>query len=251
MKLLVSVTSLEEAREAITGGADILDVKNPAEGSLGAHFPRVIQGVRAMAPRSLPVSAAIGDMPNLPGTAALAALGAATCGADYIKVGLWGPRTEAEAVALLQEVQRAVSAFPDVAVIAAGYADAQRVLGPQSKPIGLLSPLSLPRIAQAAGVTGCMFDTAIKDGRRLFDFLLPEALEALAAEAHARHLLFAVAGSLHEQDLPMVRDLGADVAGVRSAVCQDGHRAGPLDVELVRRLQAVIALPVQDDPSRE
>jgi uncharacterized protein (UPF0264 family) len=245
MKLLVSVTSLEEAREAITGGADILDIKNPAEGSLGAHFPRVIQGVRAMAPRSLPVSAAIGDMPNLPGTAALAALGAATCGADYIKVGLWGPRTEAEAVGLLQEVQRAVSAF-DVAVIAAGYADAQRAIPVQSKQDGLLPPLSLPRIAQAAGVAGCMFDTAVKDGRPLFDFLSPEALKALAAEAHARHLLFALAGSLHEQDLLVVRDLGADVAGVRSAACQDGRRTGPLDVARVRRLRAIIAQSIQD-----
>ena len=251
MKLLVSVTSLEEARGAIAGGADILDVKNPAEGSLGAHFPRVIQGVRAMAPRSLPVSAAIGDMPNLPGTAALAALGAATCGADYIKVGLWGPGTEAEAIGLLQEVQQAVSAFPNVAIIAAGYADAQRVVDVQSRQIGLLPPLSLPRIAQAAGVAGCMFDTAIKDGRHLFDFLSPGVLKVLAVEAHARHLLFALAGSLYEQDLALVRDLGADVAGVRSAVCQDGRRAGPLDVDRVRRLQAVIALPVQDDPDRE
>jgi uncharacterized protein (UPF0264 family) len=51
--------------------------------------------------------------------------------------------------------------------------------------------------------------------------------------------------------LPRVRDLGADVAGVRSAVCQGGRRAGPLDAERVRRLQAVIARPVQDDPGRE
>jgi uncharacterized protein (UPF0264 family) len=251
MQLLISVISTDEAREAIAGGADILDVKNPAEGSLGAHFPWVIQGVRAMAPGSLPVSAAIGDMPNLPGTAALAALGAATCGADYIKVGLWGPRTESEAVGLLQQVRQAVSSFPNVAVIAAGYADAQRVVDVQSKQSGLLPPLSLPRIAQAAGVAGCMLDTAIKDGRRLFDFLSPEALKALAVEAHARHLLFALAGSLQEQDLPRVRDLGADVAGVRSAVCQDGCRAGPLDAERVRRLQAVIARPVQDDRGRE
>ncbi|MBI5955881.1 MAG: (5-formylfuran-3-yl)methyl phosphate synthase [Chloroflexi bacterium] len=251
MRLLISVVSADEAREAIAGGADILDVKNPAEGSLGAHFPRVIQEVRAITPRWLAVSAAIGDMPNLPGTAALAALGAATCGADYVKVGLWGPKSQAEAVVLLQEVQRAVSAFPGVMVIAAGYADAQRAGGTQPDTGWLLPPTLLPRIAQAAGVAGCMLDTAIKDGRRLFDFLSPETLQALAAEAHAAGLLFALAGALQEQDLPLIRDLGADVAGVRSAACRGGRRAGPLDTERVRRLREVIALPLRPAAQRD
>jgi uncharacterized protein (UPF0264 family) len=232
MKLLISVVSPDEAREAIAGGADILDVKNPGEGSLGAHFPRVIRRVRAIAPRSLKVSAAIGDMPNLPGTASLAALGAATCGADYVKVGLWGPRTEAEAVFLLQEVQRAVSGLPGVAVIAASYADAHRV--------GTLAPRLLPRIAQAAGVAGCMLDTAVKDGQGLFDFLSPEMLQTLADEAHAAGLLFALAGALQEENLLLVQDLGADVAGVRTAVCRDSRRQGPLDAERVRRLRKII-----------
>lgn len=231
MKLLISVVSPDEAREAIAGGADILDVKNPAEGSLGANFPRVIRRVRAIAP-TLKVSAAIGDMPNLPGTASLAALGAATCGADYVKVGLWGAKTEAEAVFLLQEVQRAVSGLPGVAVIAASYADAHRV--------GTLAPRLLPRIAQAAEVAGCMLDTAVKDGQGLFDFLSPEMLQTLADEAHAAGLLFALAGALREEDLLLVRDLGADVAGVRTAVCRDSRRQGPLDAERVRRLRKII-----------
>ena len=36
MKLLVSVVSAEEARLALAGGADIIDVKDPSEGALGA-----------------------------------------------------------------------------------------------------------------------------------------------------------------------------------------------------------------------
>ena len=39
-----------------------------------------------------PVSVALGDLPNLPHTAALAARGAALSGADYVKVGLRGVR---------------------------------------------------------------------------------------------------------------------------------------------------------------
>jgi uncharacterized protein (UPF0264 family) len=39
--LLISPINTQEAREAINGGADIIDVKNPKEGSLGANFPWV------------------------------------------------------------------------------------------------------------------------------------------------------------------------------------------------------------------
>src|SRR5512137_150107 len=169
MQLLISITSDDEARIAIAAGRDIiLDVKNPLEGSLGAQFPHVLQQIRASAPKPLKVSAAIGDMPNLPGTASLAALGAATCDVDYIKVGLWGPKTEAEAIFLLQQVRQAVNRYPDIAIIAASYADARRA--------NTLDPRCLPHIAQSAGVNGCLIDTAIKDGHGLFDFLAPDEL---------------------------------------------------------------------------
>ncbi len=233
MQLLVSVTSDNEARSVIASGDHIiLDVKNPLEGSLGAQFPHLRQQIRASAPKPQKVSAAIGDMPNLPGTASLAALGAATCEVDYIKVGLWGPKTEAEAIFLLQQIRQAVCRFPEVAIIAASYADAQRA--------NTLDPRCLPRIAQSAGVGGCLIDTAIKDGRGLFDFLTPYDLRILAGEAHAFGLIFALAGALQEQDLLRVRDLGADVAGVRTAACRDNHRAGPLDADRVRRLCEII-----------
>ena len=42
MKLLVSPMNVQEAIASEQGGADIIDVKNPREGSLGANFPWVI-----------------------------------------------------------------------------------------------------------------------------------------------------------------------------------------------------------------
>ena len=146
MKLLVSVVDAGEARAAAAAGAEIVDVKNPAEGSLGAPSPAVIAGVRAAVPAELPVSAAIGDMPNLPGTAALAALGAARSGATFVKVGLWGVSTEDEAVDLLRAVRDGVANVPGAVVVAAAYADARRVAHAP------LAPELLPRVARAAGV---------------------------------------------------------------------------------------------------
>lgn len=235
MKLMISVVSAGEAMEALAGGADILDVKNPDEGSLGAQFPGVIQEIRHHAARPAEVSAAIGDMPNLPGTAALAAFGAAACGADYVKVGLHGPQTEADALFLLQAVKQAVSGFPGVAVIAGAYADARRA--------GTLAPGLIARIAHEAGVAGCLLDTAIKDGRGLFDFMTPQALRAVAGEAHGYGLLFALAGGLQAHDLRVACDVGADVVGIRTAVCEDNRRNGPLQAARVRALRQALALP--------
>ena len=214
MKLLVSVVDAAEARTAAAAGADIVDVKNPAEGSLGAPSPAVIADVCAAVGQ--PVSAAIGDMPNLPGTAALAALGAARSGATYVKVGLWGVSTEADAIALLRAVREAV---PGAVVVAAAYADAGRVAHAP------LAPELLPHVAPAAGVEMCMVDPAVKDGRGLLEWLSPASF---VAEAHALGLEVALAGALSASDLPAIRDTGADIAGVRSAVC-NGGRSGALD----------------------
>lgn len=231
MRLMISVVSAPEAREAMEGGAEILDVKNPAEGSLGAQSPRVIREIKTLASSSFKVSAAIGDMPNLPGTAALAALGAATCGADYIKVGLCGPRTEPEALALLREVQQAVLEFK-TSVIAAAYADFQRA--------GTINPINLPALAASAGVCGCLLDTAIKDGQSLFAFMDPRTLRLLVERAHAAGLLIGLAGALREEDLDCVRDTGADIVGLRSAVCRNNRRNEPLDAARVRQLRRIL-----------
>jgi uncharacterized protein (UPF0264 family) len=222
MKLLVSVVDADEARVAAASGADIVDVKNPVEGSLGAPAPAVIAAVCAAVGQ--PVSAAIGDMPNLPGTAALAAAGAASSGATFVKVGLWGVSTEDDAVALLSAVRAAV---PDAVVVAAAYADARRV------PHAPLAPELLPSVARAAGVEVCLIDTAIKDGRGLLEWLSPEPI---VAAAHDAGLEIALAGGLRAEDLPVVRDAGADIAGVRSAACVGG-RSGALDGALVAAMR--------------
>ena len=191
--------------------------------------------MRAAVPARLPVSAAIGDMPNLPGTAALAALGAARSGAAFVKVGLWGVVNEAEAVALLRAVREAIAGVPGAEVVAGAYADARRVAPAP------LAPELLPRVARAAGIKVCLLDTAIKDGRGLLDWLSPDELTSFVDDARAGGLEVALAGALRAEDLPVVHAAGADIAGVRSAACADGCRTGALDPSRVRALRAACA----------
>jgi uncharacterized protein (UPF0264 family) len=234
MKLLVSVVDAAEARLAVAGGVDVVDVKNPAEGSLGAPAPGVISQVRDELPAELPLSAALGDLPCLPGTAALAALGAVRSGAAYVKLGLWGASTPEDAVAVLRAARDAVDG--DAAVVAVAYADAARV------PRRPLPPSELVAAARQAGVSGCLIDTAIKDGSGLLSWLDADALAELVADAHGAGLEIALAGELRAEDLSAVRATGADIAGVRSAACRDGRRTAALDPARIARLRAMCAV---------
>src|SRR5215510_884281 len=110
MKLLISPNTVAEAFTcaAVADYLDVVDVKNTREGSLGASFPWVISEIRRAVPARKLVSATVGDVPFKPGTVALAALGATVAGAAYIKVGLFGCVTPAQAIEVMTGVVRAV-----------------------------------------------------------------------------------------------------------------------------------------------
>ena len=117
MLLLISPINREEALESIKGGADIVDVKNPKEGSLGANFPWVIKEIRELTPEDKLVSATLGDVPYKPGTVSLAAMGAHVSGADYIKVGLYGTKTHDEAVEVMENVVKTVKEISEETIM--------------------------------------------------------------------------------------------------------------------------------------
>ena len=234
LKLLISPVNSKEASEAVAGGADIIDVKNPKEGALGANFPWVIKQIRELTPRHVQVSCALGDFPNLAGSVSLAALGAASLGVDYIKVGLCGCRTDAEAIYLLHNANKAAKQCnPKIKVAAAGYADAKR--------IGAFDPMHIPEVTFKAEADIAMVDTAIKDGRSLFDFFTLAQLKEFADSAHKLGLGAAFAGSLRKEHLPQLVNSGADIAGLRGAACTNSDRVnGEMKRELVHELAEVV-----------
>jgi uncharacterized protein (UPF0264 family) len=234
LKLLISPKNETEALEAIAGGADIIDVKNPKEGPLGANFPWVIKRIRQITPANIEVSCTLGEAPNLPGSMALAALGAATTGVNYIKVGLYGLKTPEEAVHLMRNITKAAKEYnPLIKVVASGYADAAR--------ISTVDPLLVPKIAHEAQADIAMLDTAIKDGKSLFNFLTETQLQQFVGTAHNYGLRAALAGSLQKEDLPAVCALGVDVVGLRGAACTLNDRVnGQITREKVQELAEIV-----------
>jgi uncharacterized protein (UPF0264 family) len=230
MKLLVSPMNVQEAIASEQGGADIIDVKNPKEGSLGANFPWVIAEIRAHV--SKPLSATIGDFSYKPGTASLAALGAAMSGAQYVKVGLYDIHTQEQAYDLLSAVVRSVRTFDaERTVVASAYSDYAR--------IGSISPFALPAIAKKAGVDVVMVDTGIKDGKSTFEFMDNGELQKFVDLAHENRLGCALAGSIKFEDIPFLKKISPDIIGVRGCVC-GGDRSQSIKPELVKKLKAML-----------
>lgn len=236
MRLFVSLATVEEAMVCATAAQhfDLVDVKKPDEGSLGAHYPWVIKAIRESTPASKQVSATLGDAPFKPGTMAQAALGATVAGADYIKVGLFGVATPDQAVGLTRGVVRSVKDYNrDGTVVAAGYADAQRV--------GSVNPLSVPYIAHESGADGAMLDTAIKDGSDLFSHLPPDACGEFVRRCHEYGLSAGLAGSVKARHMRELVKTGTDIVVVRSAVCSgDDRDHGAIQPSLILALRQAI-----------
>jgi uncharacterized protein (UPF0264 family) len=136
---------------------------------------------------------------------------------------------------MLAAVRSAVAGCAHVAVVAAGYADRERLT---PRPI---APAELIQAAALAGVSGCLLDTAVKDERSLTTWYTIAELTELVERAHAAGLTFGAAGRLGIADLARLRSTGADVAGVRSAVCGAGRRTAALSYARVRAAVAACA----------
>lgn len=235
MKLLVSILSADEVPEAISGGADIIDVKNPREGSLGAAPPWTVKEILDAVASRTETSCAIGDLPNLPGTASLAAAGAAALSPNYVKLGLLGTQTDDHAKTLLADVVRATrSVSPFVKIIGCTYAD--------WKLVGCVCPLHLPRIASSAHADGVLIDTIHKDGRSLLDFLSLAELTRFVRDARRHGLLSGLAGSLRLSQAPSIASCEPDVVGIRTAACSCPDRIlGKVSADRIRAFKAHLA----------
>ncbi len=235
IQLLISPKTIEEAKIVISSRVGIIDCKNPDEGSLGANFPWIIKEMKDLIPKnsSQLLSATIGDFPNLPGSASLAALGAAVSGADIVKIGLKGPKNVDEGIKLMKNVVKAVKNYDNnIRVVTAGYADYVRMNTS-------LDFLAIPTIAGESGADIAMLDTYIKDKKGLFDFLNVNQLIEFKKKAEKLNLKVALAGNLTQSVLSKIKKINPDIIGVRSMVCEGHDRNyGRIRSDLIENLKS-------------
>src|SRR5262245_42916689 len=229
MKLLVSVRDAIEASAALEGGADIVDAKDPASGALGAVTLDAFREIHARVAGGRPITAALGDAGN-EADLARTADAFARAGATLVKVGFSG-------IASRSRVQSLVAAATDGAaehagVIATAYADAA--------VMGSIDPFAVIDAASRSGAIGVLLDTANKRGPGLPDLMSAALIRTWVETAREARLLVAIAGKLTANDLDYASDAGADIVGVRGAVC-DVSRTGRVVAARVRELRSALA----------
>ncbi len=228
-KMLASVTRPGEAEIAISGGADIIDLKDPAAGALGALATDVVrQTVARVAGRRL-TSAVCGNLPMEPETIRAKVGEIAATGVDFVKIGFFPSTNTVSCAAALAPLARRTR------LIAVLFAD----LAPDFD--------LLPHFARH-GFHGAMVDTADKGRGRLLDHLPPERVPGFVNRAKALGLAAGLSGSLEAPDIPRLLPFGPDFMGFRGALCAEGRRSHSIDAEAVSEIRALI--PEEQEPGR-
>ena len=204
---LASVMSAEEAELVVQAGVDIVDLKDPRLGALGALAPAEVRKAVGRVDGRKPVSATIGDLEMHPEVVLAAVRETAALGVDFVKIGIFPGGDPAACIAALGvEVARGLR------LVAVLFADRT----PDFDLVG--------RLAEH-GFAGVMLDTAGKGGGGLRRHLSETALAAFVARARGAGLFSGLAGSLALPDVAPLLDLEPDYLGFRGALTAGGREA--------------------------
>lgn len=220
--LLVSVRDEEEAEAALAGGADIIDIKEPARGSLGQADASTIRAIVQKVARRVPVSAALGEWDEGIGLPAVAL--------DFVK---WGP---AQGARRLKEWSTFVNQRPREGpqFVHVAYADWECAQAPSVEYIADLA-------CREAGNL-LLLDTHCKEavgfGRKptLLDWIDEETVRILCKRCRASGVRVALAGSLGPEEIERLLPAQPDWFAVRGAVCEEGCRQARVCADRVGRL---------------
>jgi dihydroneopterin aldolase len=231
--LLASVTGPHEAEIALAGGADIVDMKDPSAGALGAlPIERIAETLAAINGRR-PASAVIGDPAMEPDEVAAEVHAIAATGVDYVKVGLSPPKRNQTAV-----IRALKQASPKARLVAVLFADRERDL-----------THLIPSLA-SAGLAGVMLDTADKSAGRLLVHADIPSLSAFVKAAREHGLMVGLAGGLEEPDIPRLLTLRPDFLGFRGALCAAGKRESGIDPHAVTAIRQLIPRAQVEAPGK-
>ena len=223
--MLASVENLDEALVALEAAADIIDLKAPAFGALGALPVDQVRDIVAAIRGRRPVSATVGDLPMNPKIVRPAVEAMAATGVDYVKIGFFpGGDWNATLAALADATARGAR------LVAVLFGDRR----PDWAVVETLAD---------AGFHGVMLDTLDKSGGALTQVCPLENLRAFVAAAKRRRLLCGLAGSLRQADIPVLLELAPDYLGFRGALCRLARRTAALDRDAVRAVRACIPTP--------
>ncbi len=221
-QMLASVSNVQEARIALETDVDIIDLKNPAQGVLGALPLAVIQEIVTIIDGRKVVSATIGDLAMEPELLMCAAAHTEILGVDIIKLGFFGTANHRQCIRALQPLTAR-----GVRLVAVLFAD-------QKPDFGLLSEF------EKAGFFGVMLDTANKDAGSLLDYLLLDDLSFFVRLADSHGLQSGLAGSLRLEHVLALSSLHPNYLGFRGAICTNLQRNSTISKFKIMEIKALL-----------
>jgi dihydroneopterin aldolase len=231
-KFLASVRDAEEAQAVLAAGADIVDLKDPAKGALGAVDLATITASVASVGGRVPVSATVGDLPMDAGLVHDAVVATAACGVDYVKLGVLPDGDPHGCLARLR------TGSPRPNLILVFFADAMVAIDPIAAAV-------------EAGARGVMLDTAGKQSGSLLDHMALAEIDRFVTSASQAGLTVGVAGSLRPAHVAPLLALAPDIIGFRGALCHGGQRGSHLDPIACSQIRALIPAELsQSEPER-
>jgi uncharacterized protein (UPF0264 family) len=219
--MLASVRSLKEALLVLDAGVDMIDLKNPMGGALGALDQGLVKDiVHAINHRNL-VSATIGDLPMQPKLIFDATESMLDLGVDIVKIGLFGESSHVECLTALKPLAA------NNKLIAVMFADD-------------LPNLDLLPLVAEMGFYGAMLDTADKNGGDLLNHMNINELAKFINWATGLRLQTGLAGSIGEIHLNMLTTLKPTYLGFRGALCEQSQRTLDLDITKINRIRSML-----------
>jgi (5-formylfuran-3-yl)methyl phosphate synthase len=229
-KLLVSVRSKVEALAALAGGATIIDVKEPLNGPLGRASFDVWREVKAVVPRSIPLSVALGELNDWSHVDEPSFYAEARNGLAFCKLGLADAPTDW--VDRWSRVRREFSAdeMAAPAWVAVVYIDWQTAQAPH--PESIIEAAST--IDECQGV---LFDTWDKSRSSPLDLTWKPRIDRVRDSGR----FVALAGSLDTEAIGRLAPLSPDIFAVRGAACTGADRRASVDSQRVSILARLAA----------
>jgi uncharacterized protein (UPF0264 family) len=230
--LLVSVRSEAEAVAALAGGADVIDVKEPERGPLGAADPNTVSHIVRVVAGRAPVTAAAGELLDVSARGATRTIESLPSGVSLYKIGLHGCSDVTDwKVHWNKAVSRCGTAAHCARPVAVVYADWRSARSPE--------PLDVFRIAVQFGCPALLIDTWDKSSGNLFEQWTVNELVRFISQVHAHRIAVVLAGSLGESNIATALRLTPDLVAVRGAACDNG-RNGTISAARVAQLKQLI-----------
>ena len=220
--MLASVASIAETRLVLNEGVDIIDLKNPHDGALGALDNTIVSEIVASINGKVLTSATVGDIEPDSEFLYDKIVAMSNTGVHFVKVGLFDKYPTKHFISLINN-----AAKKNINLIIVLFAEN-------------ISTLSSLEELMDTNIKGVMLDTKDKSDKNLCTLLDYHVLDNFVQMAKTYGLLTGLAGSIGHKDIKYLLEIKPDYLGFRGALCSGYDRVKSIDPTQIKKIRNAI-----------